>query len=87
MPGLQTAVALLPETERAWRSGEITTEQARLIGRAAVPETDGQWLLFAREATFKLLEAAVRYSEVELPASKPPPPWSRCSTCFAGQAG
>ncbi len=57
---VDTALRLLPRLEAALVSGELPWTKVRLIARAAKPETEGQWIAFAKRVSVRSLEGYVR---------------------------
>ncbi len=57
---VDTALRTLPRLEAALVSGELPWTKVRLISRAAKPETEGQWIAFAKRVSVRQLEGYVR---------------------------
>jgi Holliday junction DNA helicase RuvB len=65
------ALEKLPELERAFAAGEIGWSKLREISRVATPDTERDWLTFAREHRCREVEAAARRKRK---GEKPPRP-------------
>jgi Holliday junction DNA helicase RuvB len=56
---MSKALEELPELDRAFAASQISTSKLREIVRVAAPETELEWLAFAREHNCRQVEAAV----------------------------
>jgi Holliday junction DNA helicase RuvB len=65
------ALEYLPELDRAFARSDVSWSKLREITRVAVPETELEWLAFAREHNCRKVEAAVSGRRL---GEKPPDP-------------